>query len=110
MPVYTLKCHLCGEQKDAYVSYADYDAGAFPDCTERSCRDLEVPCQPMVNFPSLYGMMRVKDQAFSDAHEATGCEISSTKDIDRLEKAGVIRAITNPSTYKFANGKKLRNR
>jgi hypothetical protein len=44
--------------------------------------------------------MRCRDAAFSDAEEATGERINSTKDIDRLEKAGVIRAVTNPSRHR----------
>ena len=59
-----------------------------------------------VHTPALYGMMRVKDKDFADATEATGEAVASTHDIDKLEKAGVIRAVTNPSRYRKFKEKK----
>lgn len=106
MPFYDM---YCGANKKhvahRHMSFAEYDAydpfeeGA-PIC--HCGGTLHVG----VHTPALYGLMRTKDQAFADAEEATGEKITSTKDIDRLEKAGVIRAVTNPSRYRKFKEKK----
>jgi hypothetical protein len=101
MPMYDLRCWECGQQKrNQWLTYNDYDAGAFGFC---KCGGV---MGPLLNAPSTYGLMRCHDQAFADAEEATGCSISSTRDIDRLERSGVIRAVTNPSrARKFVDKK-----
>ncbi len=95
MPFYDMVCPG-GHSNEAFVSYKDYDRKDFGKCN--ICLQSYSP-QIAENI-SLYGLMRCKDDAFDDAREATGEDIRSTRDIDRLEKAGVIRAVTNPSRYR----------
>lgn len=54
----------------------------------------------------IYGTTKFHDKAFADASEAMGKPIQSTKEIDALEKAGEIRAITNPSRHRKYKDKK----
>lgn len=107
MPLYTLLCpdsNGLHTPVEKLMTFAQYDRGikrgygACPDCGGG--------LTPALNQSALYGMMRVKDSDFADAEEATGEKITSTRDIDRLEKAGVIRAITNPSRYRKFKEKK----
>ena len=97
MPMYDMVCPR-GHSNEAYVSYKQYDLGSFGRCGRPDCSLALSPLIP--DNVSLYGLMRCRDSAFDDAHEATGEKVTSTKDIDRLEKAGVIRAVTNPSRYR----------
>jgi len=103
MPYYDF---TCGHTRK--FSFAEYDL-----CNDRAgfepCPTCGVDSNPIsANVATLYGLTRYADKAFADASEATGEKITSTKQIDHLEKTGVIRAITNPSTYKFKNGRNLR--
>lgn len=103
MPFYEFKC--CNKKPILeHKTFAQYDAWDFPKC------ECGLVMQPRVNTPALYGLMRCKDDAFSDAEEATGQKITSTKDIDRLEKAGVIRAVTNPSRARIYKDKQYAER
>lgn len=101
MPFYDMVCKG-GHPNEVFVTYDDYDKKAFGKCN--ICLQKITPCIP--ESVTLYGMMRCKDDAFSDAEEATGEKITSTRDIDRLEKQGVIRAITNPSRHRKFKDKK----
>jgi hypothetical protein len=95
MPFYDATCRDCGVEGTVFLYYAQFDAAKRRGGTK--CYVCNGLADFKVNKPNLYGLMRCKDAAFADAEEATGERINSTKDIDRLEKAGVIRAVTNPS-------------
>jgi hypothetical protein len=101
MPFYDMVCEG-GHQNEVFCSYNDYDKKNFPMCN--ICQTRFNPC--IAENIALYGLMRCRDEAFDDAKEATGEDIKSTKDIDRLEKAGVIRAVTNPSRSRAYKDKK----
>ncbi len=100
MPMYDFSCDYCDKIHTESLSFSEFDGKQFPVC----CRGHRMSVR--LNVPALYGMMRCRDSAFSDATEATGEAVSSTKDIDRLEKAGVIRAVTNPSRHRTYKDKK----
>lgn len=97
MPMYDMVCPK-GHSNEEYVSYKQYDHGSFGRCGRPDCSLPLTPCIP--ESVSLYGLMRCRDEAFSDAYEATGQKVNSTRDIDRLERSGVIRAVTNPSRHR----------
>lgn len=104
MPFYNMYCEM-KHRASRHMTFSEFDkydplAEESPHCF---CgRTLHVG----IHQPALYGMMRVKDSDFADAEEATGEKVTSTRDIDRLEKAGVIRAVTNPSRYRKFKEKK----
>lgn len=102
MPMYSLICkwkHIT----DKIVSFDEYDKSAFGACD--TCGD---SCKPVAaNDVAAYGTDKYSDDAFRDASEAAGFEVTNTKQVDKLEKAGKMYAVTNPSRYKFKNGKKI---
>lgn len=101
MPYYDFKCRMCGRVTEKNLSYPDYDRRKFPSCCYCLC---EMNAQ--LSSPATYGTMKVHERAFADAAEATGETINSTHDIDRLERAGVIRAVTNPSRHRSFKDKR----
>lgn len=93
MPIYALTCG-----HEAIISFNRFDALKELGWPKSTCPHECVDSRPnSANLATFYGAWRISDPAFRDAEEATGEKIRSTKDIDRLEKAGVIRAVTNPS-------------
>jgi hypothetical protein len=110
MPLYDMYCAGTPRHKlSRYMTYAEYDEYDPLDEDSFHC-----PCGHTltvgIHSPALYGTMKCKDQAFADAEEATGHKITSTHDIDRLEKAGIIRAVTNPSRHRVYKDKQYREK
>lgn len=102
MPYYDLTCGH--SQRISFERFDGLKSMGWPDGTcDHECVGAMPIAAPPVTF---YGAWRISDSDFRDCEEATGQKIRSTKDIDRLEKAGVIRAVTNPSRSRKFKEKK----
>lgn len=102
MPYYDLLCGNCGRTETKTLSFDQYDRGDFPVCI---CGDMARPVA--ANKVTAYGTMKLQERTFREASIAAGQKITSTKEIDLLEKTGKMYPITNPSQYHFKNGKKI---
>lgn len=97
MPFYDMACQRCDHEQPVRLSYAEFDKKAFPEhCSE--------PMVTKINLPTFYGAWRIGDKDFKDATEASMLEIKSAKDIDKLERGGVMYPITNPSRHRSRKG------
>ena len=104
MPNYTLICPR-KHTREEFMTFSEYDA-LVEGTSSKVCESCGVECRPIsVNPTVFYGAWRIDDKDFRDAEEASGIKIKSTKDIDKLEKAGKMYRITNPSQYKTNNRK-----
>lgn len=100
MPRYDFKCPEHGQFEEFYA-YSE----TLPDETKcYRCKQ----ASPRVLFYSfgLYGTEKFGDKSFRDASEALGRTVRSTKEIDKAEASGEIRAITNPSRHRTYKDKK----
>lgn len=103
MPFYDLTCgHVVRISFDRFDALKELD---WPKSTcDQGCVDSRPISAPPVTF---YGAWRINDPVFRDAEEASGEKVHSTKDIDKMEKAGKMYRITNPSQYK-TNDRKIK--
>lgn len=62
-------------------------------CGQRAQRDL-------IGRFCVYGTDKFSDSGFRDASEASGERITNTKQVDKLEKAGLMQAVTCPSQHR----------
>lgn len=98
MPLYEYKCPDHG-QFDQVAPMKDY-------LKPQPCPTCSQPSVKLISVPVVYGTMKLHDKVMADASEASGEEITNTKQIDALEKAGKMYAITNPSRARKFKEKK----
>jgi len=99
MPVYDFVCKRDGPWEDVYPMASVPDTAPCPKCSKPSKRTL------FYKF-NIYGADKFHDGVLADASEAAGFTITNTKQVDALEKAGKMYAITNPSRARKFKDKK----
>lgn len=99
LPNYDFNCKKHGPWTDIYPMASVPDSAPCPKCNKKSKRTL------FYKF-SIYGADKFHDKVLADASEASGGKITSTKQVDALEKAGKMYAITNPSRHRHFKDKK----
>jgi len=103
MPLYDFICKNKHITEDV-ISFNDFDKSAFGTCGE-----CDSPRKPVAaNDVGVYGTDKFSDSAFRDASEAAGFTVTNTKQIDKLESAGKMYAITNPSRHRKTKDERMK--
>lgn len=105
MPMYTMICDKLhkSERLMSFEQFDNSDFGVCPQCAKRVSPSA-------ANNVCVYGTDNYSEKAFKDASGAAGEKITNTKQVDELERSGKMYRITNPSQYRFKNGKKIDNK
>lgn len=105
MPNYDMVCpkrHLT----QSLISFRDFDDKSFGCCD--ICGDRRQPVAG--NLICVYGTEKFHDRGLSDASEAAGRPITSTKEADRLERDGKMCRVTNPSRHRLTADERKKER
>lgn len=86
MPLYRYECDSCGNIDEKFRFIKSYKrAGKCSVCKKKT--------HFILSPVSFYGWNRFTGDGFKDAEEASGQKITSTKQIDMMEKQGIMRCI-----------------